>query len=148
MPVVEAPVELIPRMTYFLSPGPRSWMDSPGISPAMSMIPAEPERCSASPEIAWMDTGVSRTFVAFSLLAVTTISARAELSGTGASAAAAGRCSVAIENTPARQSVTARESSPTALMRRDIGRFLLVIVVDAGIVARADHADDVDAVGG
>jgi hypothetical protein len=91
MPVVEAPVELIPRITYFLSPGPRSWMANPGISPAISMIPAEPERCSASPEIACMDTGVSSTFVAFSLLAVTTISWRAELSAAGASAAAAGR---------------------------------------------------------
>src|SRR6267154_4046736 len=74
MPAVESPVELMPRMTYFLSPGPKSWTDRPGIWPAMSMNAEEPARCSESPLIAWIDTGISRTFCALSLLAVTTIS--------------------------------------------------------------------------
>src|SRR6266403_821290 len=74
MPAVESPVELIPRITYFLSPGPKSWTDRPGIWPAMSMNADEPARCSESPLIAWIDTGISRTFCALSLLAVTTIS--------------------------------------------------------------------------
>src|SRR5882724_3093351 len=74
MPTVESPVELMPRMTYFLSPGPKSWTDRPGIWPAMSMNADEPARCSESPLIAWIDTGISRTLCALSLLAVTTIS--------------------------------------------------------------------------
>src|ERR1700722_3218300 len=44
------------------------------MSPAMPVIPATPALGSASPLIAWMDTGMSRTFWALSLLAVTTIS--------------------------------------------------------------------------
>src|SRR5260370_16585639 len=74
MAAVESPVELMPRITYFLSPGPRSWTDRPGIWPAMSMNADEPARCSASPLIAWIDAGTSRTLWALSLLAVTTIS--------------------------------------------------------------------------
>src|SRR6266404_1824333 len=74
MPAVESPVELIPRITYFLSPGPKSWTDRPGIWPAMSMNADEPARCSDSPLIAWIDAGTSRTLCALSLLAVTTIS--------------------------------------------------------------------------
>src|SRR6266851_4737132 len=57
MPAVASPVELMPRI----------W-------PAMSMNAEEPARCSESPLIAWIDTGISRTFCALSLLAVTTIS--------------------------------------------------------------------------
>src|SRR5216683_4851748 len=74
MPTVESPVELMPRITYFLSPGPKSWTDRPGIWPAMSMNAEEPARCSQSPLIAWMEAGTSRTLWALSLLAVTTIS--------------------------------------------------------------------------
>src|SRR5579862_5348842 len=122
-------------------------MARPGISPAISMIPADPERCSASPEIAWMDTGVSNTFWALSLFAVTTISSSAALSAAGAAPSAA---AARPGNAPRliRQSVTASESLLAAHTRPDIADFLSVIVVDAGIVARADHADDVDAVRG
>src|ERR1700688_3556163 len=74
MPAVASPVELMPRITYFLSPGPKSWTDRPGIWPAMSMNAEEPARCSESPLIAWIDAGTSRTLWALSLLAVTTIS--------------------------------------------------------------------------
>src|SRR5580698_4905139 len=40
----------------------------------MSIIATEPAAWSESPEIAWIDTGASRTFWAESLLAVTMIS--------------------------------------------------------------------------
>ena len=50
------------------------------MSPAMLMIPDAPAACSASPLMAWMDTGMSSTFWALSLLAVTTISFSEEAS--------------------------------------------------------------------
>src|SRR5271170_4687995 len=44
----------------------------------MSMNPDTPAACSASPLMAWMDAGTSRTFCELSLLAVTTISTNEE----------------------------------------------------------------------
>src|SRR6266702_2380915 len=129
-------------MTYFLSPGPRSWIDSPGISPAISMIPAEPERCSASPEMAWMDTGVSSTFVAFSLLAVTVTSSSTALSAAVSAAAA-------MPGNAAKDRPTTN-TGPMSDTLTDLETlfFWLVIIVDAGIVPGADHTNDIDAVGG
>src|ERR1700733_12433656 len=57
----------------------------------MSMIAEEPAAWSASPEIAWIDTGASRTLWAESLLAVTMISPRPVSADEDASAAVAAR---------------------------------------------------------
>src|SRR3569833_3668142 len=137
----------MPRMTYFLSPGPRSWMDKPGMSPAISMMPEAPALCSASPESAWIDAGVSNTLVAFSLLAVTTTSPSSAVSGAaGASAATA---------TPADRML----ATEIAMIREPLlfGTFFrplvyvarrkrLIVVIDTRIVAGTDDTHDIDAV--
>src|SRR3954463_13883789 len=79
--------------------------------PAMSMMPEALLRWRASPEIAWMDTGVSSTLVAFSLLAVTTTSVSSALSAAGASAAAAALADIAAlaDRIPATERAMIRE---------------------------------------
>src|SRR5579862_9785246 len=57
----------------------------------MSMIAEEPAAWSESPEIAWIDTGASRTFWAESLLAVTMISPKPVSAGEDVSVAVAAR---------------------------------------------------------
>jgi len=70
----------------------------------MSMMPEAPERCRASPEIAWMETGVSNTLVAVSLLAVTVTSSSPKLSSAAAAVVAhmmparKSQCSVSFFN--------------------------------------------------
>src|SRR3569833_3721947 len=142
----------MPRMTYFLSPGPRSWMDRPGMSPAMSMIPDAPALCSASPDSAWIDAGVSNTLVACCLLAVTTTSVSSALSAAGASAAAAALADIAVLADRILATVIAMIREPflfgtifvtpgcMALCQR------LVVVIDTRIVAGTDHPHDIDAI--
>src|ERR1700730_2853505 len=128
-------------MTYFLSPGPRSSYESPATWPEKSENSTAPRRSSVSPEIAWMVVGMLWIDSSPRFSAVTTTSDRvagAELSAGAASAAAARPGSAPRDTRLARQSVTVRESL----------FFWLVIVIDAGIVAGADHTDDIDAVRG
>src|SRR5882762_1078899 len=100
MPAVESAAELLARITYYLSPGPKSWTDRPGIWPAMSMNAEEPARCSASPLIAWIDAGTSRTLWALSLLAVTTISSIGADSPAVSAATAGAPVSTAVTPAP------------------------------------------------
>src|SRR3984957_10706606 len=159
-------------MTYFLSPGPRSCTVKPGIWPATSMIPDTPWLCRASPEIAWIEAGVSSTLVALNLLAVTVTSSNTRLeSDDGASSAAC-----ATPGRTGKETMPASEPSTEAAMMRDtvldtvdtvrspvsqtVGpgscerkcartvEAFLVVVIDAGIVPGADHADDIHAVSG
>src|SRR5882724_1823869 len=124
-------------MTYFLSPGPRSSYESPATWPEKSENSTAPRRSSVSPEMAWMVVGMLWIDSSPRLSAVTTTSDRVSAAGwsaDGASAAAASPGSAPRDTKVLRQRVT--------------GHFLLVIVIDAGIVPGADHAHDVDTVRG
>src|SRR6186713_274750 len=141
----------MPRMTYFLLPGPRSWIDRPGMAPAISMIPEALLRCSASPEMAWMDTGVSNTLVAFNLLAVTTTSPSSGLSDAGADPAGASAATATpADSRPATVIAMIREPllfgtiflTPQIVWRVE----RLVVVVDTRVVPGANDPDDIDTI--
>ena len=79
------------------------------------MMPDTPAFCSASPEIAWIDVGVSSTLVAFNLLAVTDTSSNTRLESDDAASSAAR----AMPGRTVKETMPASEPSSDTEMIRD-----------------------------
>src|ERR1700689_3836221 len=100
----------------------------------MLMIPDALMLCKASPLMAWIDAGISRTFWALSLLAVTTISSRPPEPGATVWARdESGAANVAAMPT---QAANSRFAAPSLTVKR---RPILIFIADSPVIEPSQY---------